>query len=142
MREACDAETMLPRLVIELDDASHQRRSARQRDRAKDDILQGAGVTVLRIKAQRAYDLKELEQQLATALEPPSSVESPEADEPVAATEEVAASVPAGQDGQSCPKCGADMVPRVARQGTNKGQAFWGCSRYPQCRAVVAAARS
>lgn len=34
----------------------------------------------------------------------------------------------------TCPTCGSDMVRRVARQGSNKGQAFLGCSRYPSCR--------
>jgi restriction system protein len=33
-----------------------------------------------------------------------------------------------------CPICGSDMVLRTARKGTNPGQQFWGCSKYPQCR--------
>ena len=37
-----------------------------------------------------------------------------------------------------CPVCGRPMVRRVARQGTKAGQAFWGCSSYPQCRGVRA----
>lgn len=35
-----------------------------------------------------------------------------------------------------CPQCKAPMVRRVARQGKNAGQAFWGCSRFPECRAT------
>lgn len=35
-----------------------------------------------------------------------------------------------------CPQCKASMVRRVARQGRNAGQAFWGCSRFPECRAT------
>jgi len=38
----------------------------------------------------------------------------------------------------SCPKCGSQMVKRTARQGANAGNAFWGCSNYPQCRGIVA----
>jgi len=34
----------------------------------------------------------------------------------------------------TCPKCGAEMVRRTARRGTNAGSTFWGCSSYPQCR--------
>jgi restriction system protein len=34
----------------------------------------------------------------------------------------------------SCPLCSAQMVQRVAKRGRNKGAAFWGCSKYPQCR--------
>lgn len=33
-----------------------------------------------------------------------------------------------------CPKCGKQMVKRVAKQGANAGNEFWGCSGYPQCR--------
>lgn len=33
-----------------------------------------------------------------------------------------------------CPKCGKAMLRRVAKQGTNAGKAFWGCSAYPACR--------
>lgn len=42
----------------------------------------------------------------------------------------------AGQAGESpsCPKCGASMVLRTARQGKNAGKQFWSCSRYPECK--------
>lgn len=33
-----------------------------------------------------------------------------------------------------CPQCGSPMVQRVARKGANAGQAFLGCSRFPECR--------
>ena len=36
----------------------------------------------------------------------------------------------------TCPACGADMVQRAARRGAHAGQAFWGCSAYPACRAM------
>lgn len=38
---------------------------------------------------------------------------------------------------QSCPKCGAEMKKRVARQGSNAGNEFWGCSAYPVCKAIL-----
>jgi restriction system protein len=37
----------------------------------------------------------------------------------------------------SCPKCDSPMVRRVARRGPSAGREFWGCSRYPACRATV-----
>jgi restriction system protein len=36
----------------------------------------------------------------------------------------------------TCPKCGAELVLRTARQGPNAGKQFYGCSRYPACRYV------
>ena len=38
----------------------------------------------------------------------------------------------------ACPRCGQAMVMRVAKQGANAGNAFWGCAAYPQCRGVRA----
>ncbi|CAG0975927.1 DNA topoisomerase 1 [Geobacteraceae bacterium] len=33
----------------------------------------------------------------------------------------------------SCPKCGAEMKTRVARQGAHAGREFWGCTAFPKC---------
>lgn len=33
-----------------------------------------------------------------------------------------------------CPRCGSMLAKRVARKGKNAGQAFLGCSGYPQCK--------
>lgn len=37
----------------------------------------------------------------------------------------------------SCPECGAPMQIRTARQGANEGCQFYGCTRYPQCKATL-----
>lgn len=36
-----------------------------------------------------------------------------------------------------CPRCGDAMVLRTAGKGDNKGNPFWGCSRFPKCRGVT-----
>lgn len=36
-----------------------------------------------------------------------------------------------------CPKCQATMVRRTAKRGSNAGNSFWGCSRYPACRGIL-----
>lgn len=36
-----------------------------------------------------------------------------------------------------CPKCGGQMIRRVARRGANAGKAFWGCSKFPKCRGTL-----
>lgn len=50
---------------------------------------------------------------------------------PVTAPATAAPSQPA------CPRCGGVMVRRVAKQGSNAGKAFWGCTGYPKCRGIV-----
>ena len=41
---------------------------------------------------------------------------------------------PAAADTPVCPACGRPMRKRTARQGKNAGNAFWGCSGYPECK--------
>ena len=41
-----------------------------------------------------------------------------------------------------CPVCGKPMLGRTARQGTKAGQAFWGCSGYPDCKGTLPAGSS
>jgi len=36
----------------------------------------------------------------------------------------------------ACPQCGSKMVLREVKRGARAGQSFWGCSRYPGCRAT------
>lgn len=48
------------------------------------------------------------------------------------ATEELAP--PPGATAPDCPSCGAHMKRRTARRGPKRGQEFYGCSRFPQCR--------
>jgi restriction system protein len=40
---------------------------------------------------------------------------------------------------RACPKCGSEMVLRVAKKGPHSGKRFWGCSKFPDCRGVVSA---
>ncbi|MEM1446337.1 MAG: DUF2726 domain-containing protein [Planctomycetota bacterium] len=60
----CDATTMSPLLVIELDDASHHTKAAQARDAAKDRALKAAGLPLLRVPATRSYDLSRLAKRL------------------------------------------------------------------------------
>src|SRR5207245_420859 len=51
-----------------------------------------------------------------------------------AAGRQVPTSVPVDDPG--CPRCGSKMVRRLAKHGASAGSAFWGCSRFPTCRAT------
>ena len=43
----------------------------------------------------------------------------------------------ASNDPTGCPRCGSPMVKRQAKRGTNAGQYFFGCTRYPTCRGTL-----
>ncbi len=36
----------------------------------------------------------------------------------------------------TCPKCGGQMIRRMARQGSNAGNEFWGCAAFPKCNGI------
>ena len=42
-----------------------------------------------------------------------------------------------GRTAQCCPDCGSEMVARVATKGKRKGEKFWGCQRYPNCKGII-----
>ncbi len=44
---------------------------------------------------------------------------------------------PVGPVFPTCPKCGAAMKKRVARQGANSGKEFWGCITFPKCKGIL-----
>lgn len=60
-----DAATFAPRLVIELDDSSHDRADRRDRDAFVDTVLAGAGIRIFHIRWQRRYDSSVLAGQIA-----------------------------------------------------------------------------
>lgn len=60
----CDPKTTEPLLVVELDDRRHRRRRNQERDRFKDEVLRAAGMPILRVRAQQAYDPLELAEQI------------------------------------------------------------------------------
>ena len=64
----CDRDTVRPRLAIELDDSSHQRQSRRDRDDFVDRVLADAGLPLLRVPAQPAYNVEELRAKIIAAI--------------------------------------------------------------------------
>jgi hypothetical protein len=60
-----DAATFAPRLVVELDDASHNRADRRERDAFVDEVLAAAGIPILHVRWQRRYDAGALAEQIA-----------------------------------------------------------------------------
>lgn len=81
------------------------------------DLIDGAALKVMIERARAARS--------ATA---PASTAAPHAYTPAP----VQASEPA------CPRCGSSMIKRIAKQGSNAGGSFWGCSGYPACRGIRA----
>ena len=138
----CDPRTLAPVLAVELDDRSHRRQDRVERDAFLDDALGNAGLPLLRVPARQGYSPQALAAELSrlapqvvhaqgAAAAPPTEITPPPA--PVGSTDPT----DTGQV-RPCERCGGEMRVRVARQGTNAGNRFWGCENYPRCRNVVA----
>lgn len=63
----CDDVQIGPRLVVELDDSSHDRPDRQARDQFVDAALRAAGLPILHVRWQRHYDRDELSRQIAAA---------------------------------------------------------------------------
>lgn len=131
----CDPVTMRPLVGIELDDSSHQRPDRQARDTFVDGVFAAARLPLLHIPAKRGYVTAEIEGQIAPyigVVAAPTSAPAKTTDRSLP----VATAQP--NDSPRCPKCGSEMVLRTAKSGANAGNQFWGCSKYPGCRGMVA----
>jgi hypothetical protein len=120
----CDPKTVHPIAGIELDDKSHQRSDRQARDEFVENVFRAANLPLIRIPVKHSYSVTELQ----TLLHPYLAM-----DKPMVPSTQV--SPPDTQP--LCPRCGSDMVLRTAKNGTNQGEKFWGCTKYPQCRGIV-----
>ena len=64
----CETATMKPRLVIELDDSSHQQPKAQERDELVDGAVKAAGLPILHVRAAKGYVPQELFAQIQQAI--------------------------------------------------------------------------
>ena len=63
-----DPQTLRPLLAIELDDASHQRRSRQERDTFVEMACDAAGLPILRVPAKAAYNAQDLARSINAAI--------------------------------------------------------------------------
>lgn len=121
--------------AVELDDASHGKKSRQNRDIFLDRAMQAAGVPLIRFPARKTYSIQEVREAIASELgEPSASEESADSSSQMIDMNVATAS---SSESNLCPSCGGDMVRRKASRGKNAGQEFWGCSNYPKCRKIL-----
>jgi hypothetical protein len=64
-----DSKTLKPILVIELDDATHQRADRVERDRFVEKVLETAKIPLARIPVRQSYDARELGELFKTTIQ-------------------------------------------------------------------------
>lgn len=115
----CNRATTAPRLVIELDDASHARQNRTERDAFVDAVLAAVRLPVLHVRWQRRYDTAQLAADIRHALGMHQPVAAPPSDawarpiavEPRMATTAATAAVVQHRPRYVCGTCQGD-VPR------------------------------
>lgn len=115
-----DAGTLRPVLGLELDDSSHTKGKAAERDAVKDAAFKSAGLPLVRL-VNRSYTSAEIVAAIDRALSATTAFES----------QSVAASTGTSRE-LVCPSCGGQLVLRPSVPGRYK--AFYGCNNYPRCR--------
>jgi len=119
----CDSKTLKPFLGIELDDKSHQRTDRQERGDFVNHVFKAANLPLVHFPVQRSYSQNELRSKLSTYISNTKTSKEQ--------TDQSQVLSP------NCPKCGSEMVLRIAKRGENQGEKFWGCSRYPECRGIL-----
>lgn len=56
----CEPKTMKPLIAIELDDKSHRRADRVERDKFVDAVFEDAGLKLIRVRAQRTYNINDV----------------------------------------------------------------------------------
>lgn len=124
--------------VIEIDARSHRAPAQQKRDAGKDGVMAAANIPIHRFPAKTRYSVHDVRQALSSlrpevgrrhALAERMGDVDEAASDPSPAVHSVEENV--------CPRCGSDLVERVAKRGPQQGTAFFGCSAYPRCRYTV-----
>lgn len=133
----CDPRTLEIQAVIELDDKSHKTSErTKQSDDFKNTVLKSIGIPLIRISAKQGYSVEELRTRLGSYLS--NSNELIESQNKVeVAFMPIVQSSDNQEEIKVCPQCGKEMILREAKRGGRKGQKFWGCSGYPDCKAII-----
>ena len=114
----CDKDTMQILCAVELDDRSHERSDRQQRDAFLDKAFKKAKLPLFHIPCKKSYGAKELNELCRFLCSDMLELSDEEEFEEV----------------PICPDCGIPMVLRTASRGEHKGQQFYGCPNFPECR--------
>jgi len=94
----------------------------------------GAFVSYIESKTQKILSKEEVESIIAT-IENGQLTQSRQTNK--AHTQHLKSIIKGKESQNLCPKCGSELVLRVAKRGTNRGNEFYGCSGYPRCRYIA-----
>ncbi|GEM75391.1 DUF2726 domain-containing protein [Vibrio sagamiensis] len=107
----CDPRTLVPRVVIELDNGKQLYKGKLEREKLLMHVCKSANLPLIGASVKHSYQVGRLRRLLAAhidLIEPEKEV-------------------------RFCKKCGSPMMIKIASQGEFKGRRFFTCSRQPNC---------
>ncbi|EKO3563944.1 DUF2726 domain-containing protein [Vibrio metschnikovii] len=107
----CDARTLEPRVIMELDDGKPLNKGKIERQKLLLQVCQSANIPLIGANIKYSYQVGKLRRLLA------AHIDLIEPDKEV----------------RFCKRCGSPMVIKTASQGEFKGRRFFTCSRLPHC---------
>lgn len=107
----CDARTLEPRVIIELDDGKELKKGKVDREKLLIQVCKSANIPLIGANLKLSYQVAKLRRLLA------AHIDLIEPDKEV----------------RFCKRCGSPMVIKTASQGDFKGRRFFTCSRQPHC---------
>jgi very-short-patch-repair endonuclease len=136
----CDSKDLSILGLIELDDLTHKSVKRQARDSFLDTALNAAGIPILHIKAQSAYAVSEIRQQLLTHFDFLENKTEKDMSHQVVDLNDSNQIQPISdkiEAEETCTDCGAPMVKRQAKKGKFAGRYFMACSNFPKCRKII-----
>lgn len=118
----CEASNLRACYVVQLDDQVGAPTNRQERDPFVDTALTQADLPVFHFSARQVSEVEDLRRMLGR-----DPVQDP--------IREGSELIPTALS-RVCSSCGAKMQRRRATRGPMAGREFWGCSGYPECRAV------
>lgn len=139
----CNKRDLSVVCIVELDDQSHQKPRRKTRDTFLVSMCEAIDLPLVQIPAQRTYSIPEIKSRIMEAVGKgdypvilADTVDGKSARvEPTLNIDAIDESLLADA-APACPECGAPMVRRQVKSGSNAGKKFWSCSTYPKCRGV------
>ncbi|MGY2574086.1 DUF2726 domain-containing protein [Vibrio sp. C8] len=107
----CDARTLEPRVIIELDNGKELKKGKVEREKLLIHVCKSANIPLIGTNVKLSYQVSKLRRLLA------AHIDLIESDKEV----------------RFCKRCGSPMVIKTASQGDFKGRRFFTCSRQPHC---------
>ncbi|EGQ9416352.1 TPA: DUF2726 domain-containing protein [Vibrio cholerae] len=107
----CDARTLEPRVVLELDDGKELQKGKVEREKLLLHVCKSANIPLIGTNIRMSYQVGKLRRLLAAHID----------------------LIQTGQEVRFCKRCGSPMVIKVATQGEYRGRRFFTCSRQPHC---------